>query len=79
MCVMHGTLNSPRSTSTLVRMLPVAKKQPLPTTKVSGSVTSGTAENPKSQKCHEERDAESALQPADPWHSRGRRWRRRGG
>ena len=39
MYVMQGTLNWPRSTSTLVRMLPVAKKQPLPTTRVSGSVT----------------------------------------
>ena len=36
---MQGTLNLPWSTSTLVRMLPVAKKQPLPTTNVSGSVT----------------------------------------
>ena len=35
----QGTLNFPWSTSTLVRMLPVAKKQPLPTTNVSGSVT----------------------------------------
>ena len=36
---MQGTLNLPWSTSTLVRILPVAKKQPLPTTSVSGSVT----------------------------------------
>ena len=36
---MQGTLNFPWSTSTLVKMLPVAKKQPLPTTSVSGRVT----------------------------------------
>ena len=42
MTVLQGTLNRPWSTSTLVRMLPVAKKQPSPTSRVSGKVTCGT-------------------------------------